>query len=526
MPVAAHMVEALAVHHGVCVHPVPVRRIDQDTGASEIVDVPCGATLESKCPPCAERAKRLRLAQCREGWHLEEEPVFDPDEPTDEQQDLVALRADLEAALVQARREHIDEAPILASIERVEDQLTESGVRGKPTPSRGTRRSRSTRRRQDAPELPTRKVAARTVGRTFTAPNGKVFRPSIFLTVTCGSYGRVDEEGVPVNMDTYDYRGQVRDSLHWGKLLDRLMQNIRRVVGYDVQYMGAVEPQRRLAPHLHVLLRGTISRADLRQTVAATYHQVWWPATDRVAYSGRHLPVWDDATECYLDPGTGEPLPTWDQALDALDEAGVDEPAHVVRFGRQVRAEGVLAGSQDAERCINYVGKYLTKSVDACHEVTSDRQQEHLDRLYQALRYEPCSPTCANWLRYGVQPRHPKPGLQPGYCKGKAHRYETLGYGGRRVLVSRKWSGKTLADHRADQRNWVRELLGLDNDPDKDRYLWVPAAPNDPDVMPRENRLLLAIADRTRWRKEIQEAKREAEVNHETDDVPATTNAA
>ncbi len=49
MPVAAHMVEALAVHHGVCVHPVPVRRIDPDTGASEIVDVPCGATLESKC---------------------------------------------------------------------------------------------------------------------------------------------------------------------------------------------------------------------------------------------------------------------------------------------------------------------------------------------------------------------------------------------------------------------------------------------------------------------------------------------
>jgi hypothetical protein len=87
---------------------------------------------------------------------------------------------------------------------------------------------------------------------------------------------------------------------------------------------------------------------------------------------------------------------------------------------------GVLAGSQDAERCINYVAKYLTKSVDACHEVTSDRQQEDLDRLWDVLRFEPCSPTCANWLRYGVQPRHPKPGLQPGYCKGKAHRYQAL----------------------------------------------------------------------------------------------------
>ncbi|HEY7362189.1 MAG TPA: hypothetical protein VH642_15325 [Streptosporangiaceae bacterium] len=26
------------------------------------------------CPPCAERAKALRAAQCREGWHLEDEP--------------------------------------------------------------------------------------------------------------------------------------------------------------------------------------------------------------------------------------------------------------------------------------------------------------------------------------------------------------------------------------------------------------------------------------------------------------------
>jgi hypothetical protein len=28
-------------------------------------------------------------------------------------------------------------------------------------------------------------------------------------------------------------------------------------------------------------------------------------------------------------------------------------------------------------------------------------------------------------------------------------------YGGRRVLVSRKWSGKTLADHKADRRAWT-----------------------------------------------------------------------
>jgi hypothetical protein len=34
--------------------------------------------------------------------------------------------------------------------------------------------------------------------------------------------------------------------------------------------------------------------------------------------------------------------------------------------------------------------------------------------------------------------------MTPGRCKGKAHQPEHLGIAGRRVLVSRKWSNKTL----------------------------------------------------------------------------------
>ena len=82
--------------------------------------------------------------------------------------------------------------------------------------------------------------------------------------------------------------------MHFPKLVDRFLQNLRRVAGYDVQYFAAVEPQRRLAPHLHMAIRGTISRAELRQIAAATYHQVWWPSTDDVRFDGDHLPVWDD----------------------------------------------------------------------------------------------------------------------------------------------------------------------------------------------------------------------------------------
>jgi hypothetical protein len=32
---------------------------------------------------------------------------------------------------------------------------------------------------------------------------------------------------------------------------------------------------------------------------------------------------------------------------------------------------------------------------------------------------------------------------------------------GRRVLVSRDWLGKTVADHKADARAWLRALLGV-----------------------------------------------------------------
>lgn len=72
--------------------------------------------------------------------------------------------------------------------------------------------------------------------------------------------------------------------------------------------------------------------------------------------------------------------PTWDEALDAIAEDPDAEPMHVVRFGSQLRAEGVLGGSPAAERCINYVGKYMHKGIGEVHEATTPGQQEHLQR--------------------------------------------------------------------------------------------------------------------------------------------------
>ena len=169
----------------------------------------------------------------------------------------------------------------------------------------------------------------------------------------------------------------------------------------------------------------------------------------------------------------------------------------------------MLAGSKDAARCIGYLTKYLTKQVADCHHADTDPQHAHAGRLAEALRYQPCSPTCANWLRYGIQPKGARPGLAPGRCKGKAHDADHLGYAGRRVLVSRKWSGKTLADHRADRKEWLLRTLGV-SATDPARYAWEPVAPSDPDHMDHARRLLHAVADRARWQAALNEARRRA----------------
>ncbi|MEV4888819.1 replication initiator [Nonomuraea sp. NPDC055795] len=501
-PLARDVAEEIAKLNGVCIRPMALRQLDLQTGKAKIVDVPCGTTLESKCPPCAKRNRQLRMAQCREGWHLDEEPAITPDEPTEEQRWLVEFRADMQAKRDSTEKVGGDVADLDAVLDGLDAEINAAGMRGSVVGPTAPKRSRSTRRRQDAPDLPKRKMANTTLGRTFTSSEGRTYRPSLFVTLTLPSYGKV-RDGVPVDPDAYDYQRAARDALHFSKLVDRFVQNLRRVAGYDVQYFASVEPQKRLAPHLHMAVRGTLPRAEMRQLAAATYHQVWWPSADRVVFEGDRLPVWDEDAG-YLDPQTGEVLPTWDEALDE-----VDEPSHVIRFGTQVDVQGVLAGSPDADQCIRYLSKYLTKSLG--ESLDGQAQREHSARFVDALRYEPCSPTCPNWLRYGVQPKSAKRGMFPGQCRSKAHKPDHLGYAGRRVLVSRKWSNKTLAEHKADRRTWVLEALGQPDEPtDPHRYVWRPVKAGDPDLDPIGVRLLRSVAERPRWRAHLRELEARA----------------
>jgi hypothetical protein len=151
---------------------------------------------------------------------------------------------------------------------------------------------------------------------------------------------------------------------------------------------------------------------------------------------------------------------------------------------------------------------YLTKSVGQAAglaEHASDAHREHAHRLHAELQITPCSPRCAVWLLYGIQPKNARHSMTPGRCKGKAHQPEHLGIAGRRVLVSRKWSNKTLDDHRAERSDFVRQLLDAagiqpNHGPEDGPYRWERTAPADPDVPPRPVLLLHAIAERQRWK--------------------------
>ena len=469
----------VAESNGVCVRPILHEVRDTETGRIHLVPTPCGARRASKCKPCADKARRIRMQQCREGWHLETEPDRPQRQPREKDPD-----------------------------------------------SGADRRTRSTRRRQDAPDLPRVPIEDRTVGRAFTGRSGTVYRPSMFLTFTLPSYGRVRSDGTPAHPSSYDYRRAALDALHFSKLVDRVWQNVRRAVGFKVQYFAAVEPQRRLAPHLHAAVRGAIPREILRQVIGATYHQVWWPACDEPVYV-ETLPMWQQGVG-YVDPISRSALPTWAQALDALDANQSAAPTHVLRFGKQMDVQGILASEGDADRRVSYLTKYLSKSFGDAYadaEDTTRRQRAHLLRLHEEVRWLPCSPFCWNWLRFGVQPKDASEGMVPGSCPSKAHDSEHLGCGGRRVLVSRLWTGKTLKDHKADRAEVVRQVLlaaGIEK-PEVDRlsvlakrkdgaqrFHWTVHDPMDSTVPLYRQVMTVAIRERMRWQAEFEAAKARA----------------
>ena len=56
--------------------------------------------IDRQTRACAECAKMLRAAQCREGWHLEDEPDLTPAAPDETQEFWLTLRAERSCAAI------------------------------------------------------------------------------------------------------------------------------------------------------------------------------------------------------------------------------------------------------------------------------------------------------------------------------------------------------------------------------------------------------------------------------------------
>jgi len=191
--ITADMARELALSQKVCIRPLLRRVHDRKAGNEDVVALPCGSTREAVCPPCSHKARLLRMQQCAEGWHRIDEPEHHPAQLEDQADDDPA------------EQNQGDEEP--------------------------ERRVRSTRRRHDAPDLPRVAQEDRTVGRVFCTPDGREYRPSMFVTLTMPSYGAVTSRGVPADPAAYNYRRQALDALHFARLVDRFWQNLRRAAG-------------------------------------------------------------------------------------------------------------------------------------------------------------------------------------------------------------------------------------------------------------------------------------------------------
>ena len=475
------LVREAAIGQGVCARPVISRVTDLDTGEVRLVPIWCGSHPRGPLPGVRGPGAAAADAAVPGG-----------------------LAPRHRTRMATRRRRRGDD----------EDQGDE------PTTTTASRRVRSTRRRQDVPDLPRVPVEDRTIGRVFTAPDGKTYRPSMFVTLTLrllrAGHRRGRARSTPAR---YDYRRAALDALHFPKLVDRFWQNLRRCAGYQVQYFATIEAQRRLAPHLHTAIRGAIPRALLRQVRAATYHQLWWPPHDTPVYVDR-LPVWTDRG--YTDPTTGELLPSWDR--------GARRPRRRPR--RRAGARGAVRGpgrhpGPDRRHARARSGPSATcastsPSPSPPPTTTATTCRRPGWRTSTAWPKKSAGSRARRRVRTGCATASNPPPPRPGWSRGTASTRRTtatnLGLGGRRVLVSRKWSGKTLAAHKADRAAVVRAALeeaGIDPDDHDElsvvgtdgRWSWELLGRNRVDAATYAAAISQAITTRQRWRAEYEAAK-------------------
>ena len=193
----------------------------------------------------------------------------------------------------------------------VEDDLVEDEAMDVTEDESGQERVRtvrSTRRIGGFPDLPTVPMDARTAGRAFMDPRTRrVFQPSMFVTLTLPSYGKVvPGRGVPVDPSRYDYRRAALDALPVSAVAGPVLAEPRPLRGVQ----GAVLLRGRGAtPAGAARARGGAGRDPAGHDQGCRQGDVptrrGGPSVERVVYEGEQRPVWDEGRRGYVDPVDG-----------------------------------------------------------------------------------------------------------------------------------------------------------------------------------------------------------------------------
>ena len=203
--------------------------------------VPCGHTLAHVCPSCAEHARSLRAAQCREGWHLEDEPGITPDPANDYQ--LTEKRAEAQVLRDEAQAAGTGTTGFDELTSELDAEISRAGIRGEsgtgPTGQAAPLHQAPSRRPGLAPPQGQPSDRRQDVHRA-----GRQDLPALDVRHPDMPELRPDRRaGGSADPESYEYDRAARDALAFAALFDRFIQNLRRYLGYDLQYFTAVEPQ-------------------------------------------------------------------------------------------------------------------------------------------------------------------------------------------------------------------------------------------------------------------------------------------
>ena len=233
------------------------------------------------------------------------------------------------------------------------------------------------------------------------------------------------------------------------------------------------------------------------RVLAATYHQVWWPATGRCGSMGRAA-VWDEANRSLsrsLHRGSPAHLGPGPRRHRLRGPAAACRPVRgqVRRPGRPGRVGDVGAMHRLPDQVPDQAGRpTATRPTPAPNASMRPGSPRHCGSSH-ARRGAPTG--CATVSRL-----EPQAGLRPGALQGQGSR---PGVPRLRRTARPGLAQVVRQDPRRPPRrseDWLTATLGI-SATDPSRYAWEPVTPGDPDHMEPARRLLHVVADRPlAWR--------------------------